>query len=180
MIKNEMELLVGSEVRRLHEKQGKGGKACGCPRCEADVAALALNRLPPRYCHGNSYGQAALQAYGEMVRTVVERAFEKVRLRPKHRPGKPDHGTDARVLNYAKEIGDNIVGPLLAQRGAACACLECRADTLALALNRYPPKYGVASAGRESYQANFEDFIRHEMTQALAEAAAVVEARPHH
>ena len=41
------------------------------------------------------------------------------------------------------------------------------------ALNRYPPKYGVSYAGRESYQANYEDFIRHEIAQAISPAGAV-------
>lgn len=180
MIKNDMEFLVRSEVRRRQQLRVRGAEGCWCALCEADIVAFALNQLPPRYCHAKNYGQAQSQDYGERVRSAVDRAVEKVGRRPKHRPGRPDRGTDARVLNYAQEIGDAIVGPLLAQREAACACLQCRADALALALNRYPPKYGVTAAGRESYQTNFEDFIRHEMTQALARAAAEVGARPHH
>lgn len=180
MIKNDMEFLVQSEVRRQQAKGKKGQEVCWCPLCEADVTALALNHLPPRYCHAKNYGFAKAEDFGDRVRGAVERAVEKVKRRPKHRPGRPDRASDARVLNYAQEIGDAVVGQLLAQRSAPCSCVQCRADALALALNRYPPKYGVTAPGRESYQTNFEDFIRHEMTQALALAAQVVATHPHH
>ena len=181
MIKNDMEFLVRSEVRRQQGLRGKDSlDVCWCPLCEADITALALNQLPPRYCHAKNYGQAVVQGYAEKVRSAVTRAMEKVSRRPKHRPGRPDRGSEVRVSNYAQDVGDAIVGPLFAQRGASCDCPQCRYDALALALNRYPPKYGVSAAGRASYQANFDDFIRHEMTQAITQAAQVVEAHPHH
>jgi competence protein ComFB len=180
-IKNDMEFLVRKEVRRQHEQGGRGVDACWCSLCEADVTALALNQLPPRYCQEQNYGYSAAPGLGDKVRSAVTRAVEKVSRRPKHRPGRPDWlSGDPLVLNYAQKIGGDMVGSLLEQRPDACSCGQCRADALAYALNRYPPKYGVTAPGRESYQANFEDFIRHEMSQVLIQAARVVESRPHH
>lgn len=180
-IKNEMEFLVRKEVGRQRERGPQGVEACWCSQCEADIVALALNQLPPRYCQEQNYGYGSGPGVGEKVRAVVTRAVEKVSRRPKHRPGRPDwRTTDPAVHNWAQKIGADLVGALISQRPGACACEQCSADALAYALNRYPPKYGVSAPGRESYQAQFEDFIRHEMTQVLTQATRVVELRPHH
>lgn len=180
-IKNEMEFFVKSEVRRRKERPGKGEKACWCALCEADIAALALNTLPSRYCHERNYGQTPLPAVREKVQPAVARAIDKVSQRPKHRPGRPDRVPgEVEVVNYAKQIGAPLVAPVLSAGGSACTCDQCRADTLAVALNHYPPKYGVNGSGRTSYQAHFEDFVRHELGQLIARAAKVVAARPHH
>jgi hypothetical protein len=87
---------------------------------------------------------------------------------------------DIRLDNFAQKIGSSLVGTIMSPGSAACACDQCQADALAYALNRYPPKYGVSYGGRESYQANYEDFIRHEIGQALVQAMAVVREHPHH
>ena len=115
------------------------------------------------------------------MRNAVARAVQKVSQRPKHRPGRPLSRVDEiRVENYAQKIGTTLVGAVLSPDASACACDQCQADTLAIALNRYPPKYGVSYGGRESYQENYADFIRHEIGQALTKAKAVVRERPHH
>ena len=182
-IKNDMEFLVRSEVERRRDRAGKARErdVCWCPLCEMDIFALALNQLPPRYCHERNFGCAASQGFGEDVRAAVGRAIEKVSRRPKHRPGKPlSDADDIRMENYAQKIGTSLVGAVLSPESSACACTQCQADTLAYALNRYQPKYGVSYGGRESYQANYEDFIRHDIGQALAQAMAVIRERPHH
>ena len=180
-IKNDMEFLVRTEVQRRLERSGGNDDVCWCPLCEFDILALALNQLPTRYCHEKNFGCAASQGFGNDVRNAVARAIQKVSRRPKHRPGRPLSGNeDIRMVNYAQTIGGALVGAVLSPESSACACDQCQADTLAFALNRYPPKYGVSHGGRESYQENYADFIRHEIGQVLVQAAAVVRERPHH
>lgn len=182
-IKNDMELLVRAELEKRRERSGRVQEhdVCWCALCEVDMLALALNQLPTRYCHERNFGCAALQGFGEHVRTAVARAILKVSRRPKHRPGRPlSRGDDISVENYAQKIGGTLVRGVLAAASSACACDQCQADTLALALNRYTPKYGVSYGGRRSYQDHYTDFIRHEVGQALTLAAVVVRQRPHH
>ena len=180
-IKNDMEFHVRSEAQRRRVRSKKENDGCWCPLCEMDILALALNQLPPRYCHERNFGCTASKELGENVRKVVGRAVQKVSQRPKHRPGRPmSHIDDIRMENYAQKIGNSLMETVLSPNAAACACDQCQADTLAYALNRYPPKYGVSYGGRESYQANYEDFIRHEIGQVIAQAVAVIRERPHH
>jgi len=180
-IKNDMEFLVRKEVQSRRERPAKGEAACWCALCETDVLALALNQLRPRYCHEKNFGCTASQGLGGDVRKAVARAVDKVSRRPKHRPGRPlSRVDDIRMENYAQKIGHALVGTVLPAGTAACVCDQCLADALAIALNSYPPKYGVSYGGRESYQANYADFIRHEVGQELTRAMAVVRERPHH
>lgn len=180
-VKNEMEHLVCREVERRKTARSPGRDLCWCPQCEADVVALALNNLPPRYCRGVNFGYAASEGFGGRVARTVEVAIEKVNCRPKHRPGAPDrYRREASREDYALKIGCLLVGAAFPVRQGVCACENCRADALALALNGYRPKYGVSSPGRSSYQHNFEDFIRHEVAQLLVAACRVVSANPNH
>jgi hypothetical protein len=180
-VKNDMEHLVRQEVGRRKSDRAEKRDRCWCPRCEADMIALALNSLPPRYCRGANFGFAASQGYGRQVAEAVSQAVEKVSRRPKHRPGAPDRfRSEARLEDFGLKIGCAIVGHSFSVGEGGCTCEGCRADALALALNRYPPKYGVSSPGRASYQENFEDFIRHELGQVLTKTSQVVNANPHH
>jgi hypothetical protein len=180
-IKNDMEHLVRAEVERRKKKAPAWGGPCWCPRCETDIVALGLNALPPRYCRRVNFGHAASEGLGGLVARAVEKAVEKVGRRPKHRPGAPDRfRAEARLEDFGLKIGGTIVRGSLAAAAGACSCDSCQADALALALNKYPPKYGVSSPGRASYQANFEDFIRHELGLVLRQACRVVTAEPHH
>ena len=101
--------------------------------------------------------------------------------RPKHRPGTPDQiHSEVRLEDFGLKIGNVLAAPAAPGAEGPCTCEACRADALAFALNRYPPKYGVSSPGRASYQENFEDFIRHELGQELARARRVIGANPNH
>lgn len=180
-IKNDMEFRVRSETQRYRERFRKKKDLCWCALCEMDILALALNQLPPRYCHERNFGCTASQELGDAVRSAVARAVQKVSQRPKHRPGRPPSSIDdIKMENYAQKVGNSLVGTALSPAASACDCDQCRADTLAYALNRYPPKYGVSYGGRASYQANYEDFIRHEISQVLTQAVTVVREHPHH
>lgn len=180
-IKNDMEFLVKAEVQERRESSVKENEICWCSLCEMDILALALNRLPPRYCHEKNFGCAISPGSRNDVHNAVARAIQKVSRRPKHPPGRPlTSNDDIRMENYAQKFGNSLVGAFRSPESPACACGQCQADTLAYALNRYPPKYGVSYGGRESYQANYGDFIRHEIGQVLTQAMAVVREHPHH
>lgn len=45
-LKNCMEELV---MERINSHITEVGTVCGCTQCKLDIAALALNKLPPRY-----------------------------------------------------------------------------------------------------------------------------------
>jgi hypothetical protein len=180
-VKNDMETLVRREVGRRRKERAGERDRCWCPLCEADIIAFALNRLPPRYCRGVNFGCAASEGFGGRVAVAVDQALEKVSRRPKHRPGAPDRfRSEAWLEDFGLKIGGAIVGHSFDAVAASCCCAGCQADALAIALNRYPPKYGVSSPGRASYQSNFEDFIRHELGQELSRACRVVSANPNH
>jgi hypothetical protein len=180
-VKNDMEHLVRQEVARRKAERAEARGICWCPLCEADVIALSLNHLPPRYCRSVNFGYAASEGFGRQVAGAVRMALDKVGKRPKHRPGAPDRfRSEARLEDFGLKIGAAIVGRWLATESGACSCEGCRADALAFALNRYPPKYGVSTPSRASYQENFADFIRHELGQTITKACRVVTANPNH
>lgn len=57
---------------------------CACPRCLSDIAAIALNYLPPHYIveteAGNEHGSPWV-----MVETAVNEAIDRVMEHPNHR-----------------------------------------------------------------------------------------------
>ena len=57
--------------------------ACTCPRCMSDIAAIALNYLPPHYIvdgnNGREYGSPWV-----MVETAVSEAIDRVMENPNH------------------------------------------------------------------------------------------------
>ena len=56
---------------------------CACPRCRCDIAAIALNYLPPHYIveteTGKEYGSPWV-----MVETAVTEAIDRVMENPNH------------------------------------------------------------------------------------------------
>jgi len=180
-IKNEMEQLVRDEVARIKKEGGPGYAGCWCPLCEIDIVALALTLLPPLYCRTASHGNA-----GGLVRTgtitdAVQSALKRVDLWPKHRPGsKPLVRDMVSLVNYTFEVGSTMVGSALGLSTTGCTCNECRSDTLAYALNRYPAKYGVIRDGKRSLHPTYLDFMRFELGMLINQAARVVSSSPHH
>ena len=63
---------------------------------------------------------------------------------------------------------------------AFCTCEHCCADTLAMALNRYPSKYGVELEGSLKFPARERASIRRELGLIMNHAAEVVAERPRH
>jgi len=180
-LKNDMENQVHREIdRRKGARFWVRRRICWCPQCEADISALALNQLPPRYCRAANLGYAASEGYGAKVAAAVDQAILKVNQRPRHRSGGAvKSASDTSCEDHALKVGRTLVGTAFSALGGVCSCDDCRADALALALNRYRTKYGVASPGRPSYQENFSDFTRHEIGELLASACRVVSTNPH-
>jgi hypothetical protein len=179
-LRNEMEHLVRQEVARARQEGGPGYAGCWCPLCEMDIVALALTLLPPLYCREATAGPAAGLIKAGTVTDAVQAALKRVGLWPKHRPGsRPASQDTVALVNYTFEIGEAMIGAALGFVASGCACEECRADTLAYALNRYPAKYGIARDGRRSLHPTYLDFMRYEIGMLINQAARLVAARPH-
>lgn len=178
-IRNEMEQLVRDEAARVRRQDGPAASACRCLLCETDVVALALTLLPPLYCRTESFGTAVELVRAGKIHDAVQAALKRVMLRPKHRSGVPGPARELSLVNYAWEVGSELVGVALGRAAAGCSCGECRADTLAYALNRYPAKYGVRQGGRQSLHPTYLEFMRRELGLLIGQAASVVSSRPH-
>ncbi|HEX9020964.1 MAG TPA: late competence development ComFB family protein [Nitrospirota bacterium] len=63
--------------------KGRYGDTCTCSRCVSDIAALALNYLPPHY-YVNKVKKNNVGSPWVMVETAVVEAIDKVRERPNH------------------------------------------------------------------------------------------------
>lgn len=84
-IKNYTEVLVENEIDSVMKKMN----VCNCKKCKADVTAISLNSLPPKYvvtpkniCYAklNSYNiQSSIE-----VTTAITKACEKVSKNPRH------------------------------------------------------------------------------------------------
>ena len=176
-----MEQLVREEVTRVRDQGGPENRRCWCTLCETDVVALALTLLPPLYCRDDSFGTSAGLLKAGKIHDAVQAAVKRVSLWPKHRPGSPSAGrSEVSLVNFTFEVGTTMVGPALGRSPTGCSCEECRADTLAYALNRYPAKYGVTHAGRRSLHPTYIDFMRYELGMLINQAARVVSTHPRH
>ena len=64
---------------------------CSCPRCMSDIAAIALNYLPPHYIVDNNDGTDFGSPW-VMVETAVSEAIDRVMEHPNH-PRPKSHDT---------------------------------------------------------------------------------------
>lgn len=63
----------------------------------------------------------------------------------------------------------------------SCRCAVCRADVIALALNRLPPHYVVSDKGRMMIKLkSYESQFRTDVTAALSHAIQQVHDNPRH
>ncbi|HEY5999785.1 MAG TPA: late competence development ComFB family protein [bacterium] len=199
-VRNEAEAVVGREVRRRERRgaeraapsllsihswfsrdAGAEPAACTCPLCATDAIALALTKLPPCYSRSQNFGLAAQRIDPIRVRSAVEIALERVTRRPLHPPRQRRHDAGGvRLVDFCLEAGTRMIEPLLRRHEGLCLCLDCREDTLAYALNRVSPKYGVEILGTRRMPPHLMDFIRHDLADAIVKAARVVAANPRH
>ncbi|MFY9499834.1 MAG: late competence development ComFB family protein [bacterium] len=85
-LKNQMEELV---LEAIDEYLRDRSEICDCEKCRLDMAALALNELPPRYAvteRGKVFAkisQLECQLETDILMAVI-RAVEKVGNNPRH------------------------------------------------------------------------------------------------
>lgn len=85
VMRNLIEEVVVDAVAEFMKKEG----ICDCDQCKLDVAALALNNLPPRYvvtAKGASYAKADMldmQKYIDVVGAITK-AIKLVKEHPRH------------------------------------------------------------------------------------------------
>jgi len=85
VLQNLMEEIVLQAVDELAAKQ----KVCNCEQCRLDMAAIALNNLPPRYVvtpRGATYARTDLleiQKYVDVIGSVAK-AIKLVKEHPRH------------------------------------------------------------------------------------------------
>jgi hypothetical protein len=81
-IKNANHERVLSAIEKLiHDRNSR---VCACERCVSDVAALALNFLPPHY-YVDADRNVAFGSPWVMIENAVKEAFGRVMENPRHR-----------------------------------------------------------------------------------------------
>jgi competence protein ComFB len=85
-LKNHMETLV---LQKVDELLVKNADVCSCSRCRLDIAAIALNNLPPKYYvteKGELFHKTAIlnrQFEPDIIRAVLQ-GINKVAASPNH------------------------------------------------------------------------------------------------
>jgi hypothetical protein len=180
-IRNETETAVQGEVDRQKQNGYRKLLPCWCELCRADITALALSTLPPRYVTTVSHSILTGGAAAGPVTTAVLSSMRKVSRRPKHRHCFPEsRSSRVKIINYTFQEGFSRLASYMRRPGLPCTCARCQDDTLAYALNRYPPKYGVLHAGNTKLPPSHLDYIRRELCLVISHAGAVVGNRPRH
>lgn len=90
---NMMEAMVEEEL----DLRGDSLGCCLCEQCRSDIAALALNHLPPRYVAtraGGAIGKADSLRIQHLtdVRTALVQAAQLVSESPRHDPPQTQEG----------------------------------------------------------------------------------------
>ena len=178
---NAMEHVVRAHLNQLRAQSPAGDETCWCPLCRADMMALALSALPPRYATRRSGTVDAGPQTSAQVAEQVASALKRVQRFPKHVKGEAvAAGAPVWVVNFPLEEGFRAVDEILRRHDGACDCWHCRCDMVAFALNRYPARYGVEHEGRTHL---FEDDrlqMHHELSSFLDLAVRVVTTVPRH
>jgi len=86
-LKNYIEQMVLEQLEEIMAKHGDD--ICGCQRCRLDIAALALNQLPPKYVvspQGKAYAKAETltQQFNVDVLLALNKAMAVVKANPRH------------------------------------------------------------------------------------------------
>jgi hypothetical protein len=164
-----------------HRRQAQGSDpVCWCPLCAADMQALALSSLPPRYVTRRE-GVAIDHARAVAVREEVARAVRHVGSHPKHENGTCGAAAEAvAMVNFPFELGFSMIEERLRSHAGACECWECRCDAVAFALNRFPPQYGVAVGGRSAFPEIELKQMADEMVAFIDLGVRIATALPRH
>jgi competence protein ComFB len=85
------------------------------------------------------------------------------------------------LKNFSEVMVQRTLDEYLAKVNLPCKCERCRADIMAFALNRLPPRYFVSLKGEVI--TNFESQMIPDKTRVLAEivaAAQIIASEPNH
>jgi len=178
---NCMEHAVRGHLNHLRAQSPAGDETCWCPLCRADMMALALSSIPPRYATRRPQDIGIDDHAKSVVNERVDLARKQVQRLPKHQRGSATTaGESVWVVNFPLEEGFRAVDVILRQHDGACDCWNCRCDIVAFALNRYPARYGVEHEGRTRLFPEDRMRMREELASFLDLAARVVTTVPRH
>lgn len=176
---NAMEDAVKRHLHELREVSESG--VCWCPLCRADMMALSLSTLPPRYFTRRAAELEADEPMRTTIRDEVSRAVHHVERYPKHSRGAAvAAGEPVWVVNFPLEESFLAVETLFHEQKPACDCWKCRCDVVAFALNRYPARYGVEHQGKTHLLDGDRVLMRQELSSFLELALQVVSTVPRH
>jgi hypothetical protein len=178
--KNIMEYVVRETLDSRRREDPGGDPACWCPLCIADMQALALSSLPPRYVTRRG-GVAIDAASAKAVRDEVEHAVRQVGSHPKHAPGSSGAAPETvAVVNFPFETSFTLIDERMRSHPGSCECWDCRCDAVAFALNRFPPQYGVAVGGASAFTENSRRQMADELVAFLDLGVRITAAHPRH
>jgi hypothetical protein len=178
---NAMETSVKIHLHRLRAESPNGDETCWCPLCRADMMALALSSLPPRYATRRPGDTDSDARSAEAIRAEVVRAVRHVERYPKHPTGQAIAADEpVWVVNFPLEEGFRAVEAMIRSQDGACDCWNCRCDMVAFALNRYPARYGVEHGGLTHLLEADREQMRLELASFLDLAIRVVRTVPRH
>ena len=178
---NSMEQAVRTHLNRVRAQSPAGDETCWCPLCRADMMALALSSLAPRYATRRP-GDVEIEAHlAAAVHEGVLAARRQVERFPKHAPDAAvAAGEPVWVVNFPLEEGFRAVDAMLRRHDQTCDCWNCRCDMVAFALNRYPARYGVEHNGQTHLFDEERGRMRDELTSIIELAVQVVTTLPRH
>ena len=180
-LSNSMEQAVRIHLNRLRAQSPAGDETCWCPLCRADMMALALTSLPPRYATRRPSDIEAEAQTTTAVHDGLMLARSQVTRFPKHPKGAAvAAGEPVWVVNFPLEEGFRAVDEILRRHDNACDCWNCRCDMVAFALNRYPARYGVEHQGQTHLFEEEREQMRVELSSFLDLAVRVVTTVPRH
>ena len=180
-LSNWMEQAVRLHLNRIRAQSPAGDETCWCPLCRADMLALALTSLPPRYVTRRPSDIEIEAQTAKAIHDGVVSAHRQVERFPKHEKGAAvAAGEPVWVVNFPLEEGFRAVESILRRHDGACDCWNCRCDIVAFALNRYPARYGVEHEGRTHLFDEERERMRDELSSLLDLAVRVVLTVPRH
>lgn len=101
---NIMELVVNHEIDNVIAERG----GCFCQECRANMFALAMNELPPRYVTDErlilTFTERYRAEYAELVRQTLKHAVDAVKNRPKRKCRGNRYRLDLERIAAAGEI----------------------------------------------------------------------------
>ncbi len=150
---------------------------CWCPACEADVMALSLTSLRPRYHTCFCDEEYRRDEESESVRRAIGDAAGRVARFPRH-GSVGSSSTQVRLINFNVEEGTEIIEALTAESALPCDCLKCCSDILTYSLNRVTPRYGVERDGQVSLPRDERKDIRQQVAVMIALATKAVAGQP--